>query len=159
MQSERRAISSRGPWPEDPKADPKTGASYFVSDLYLRIESVRAEDGRGCGYGDTERLGPAHYSGCIPAFWMASCHKVRSERRKRCTSSRVPPPLKTPFLRKSSLTSVRARMSFRSLFTRASASYGVPVGASNANHPTAANPGTASATVGIFSKPGRRSLE
>src|SRR3954469_18115553 len=59
---------------------------------------------------------------------MASCHKVRSERRKRCTSSRVPPPLKTPFRRKSSLTSARARMSFRSLFTRASASYGVPGG-------------------------------
>jgi hypothetical protein len=33
-------------WPEDPKADPKTGTSYFVSDLYLRIARVRTEDGR-----------------------------------------------------------------------------------------------------------------
>ena len=56
MQSERRAISSRGPWPEVPKADPKTGASYFVSDLYLRIESVRAEDGQGRGCTDTAIL-------------------------------------------------------------------------------------------------------
>ena len=121
------------PWPEDPKADPKTGASYFVSDLYLGIESVHAEDGQGCGCTDTAT---EHYSGCIPAFWMASYHKVRSERRKSCTSSRVPPPLKTPLRRKSSLTPVRARMSFRSLFTRANASCGVRVGASNANHPT-----------------------
>ena len=50
-------------------------ASYFVSDLYLRIESVRAGDEQGCGCTDTANDSPAHYSGCIPAFWMASCHK------------------------------------------------------------------------------------
>ena len=31
-------------------------ASYFVSDLYLRIESVRAEDGQGRGCTDTAIL-------------------------------------------------------------------------------------------------------
>jgi hypothetical protein len=44
------------PWPEDPKADSKTGPSNFVSDLYLRIESVRTEDGQGRGCTDTAIL-------------------------------------------------------------------------------------------------------
>jgi hypothetical protein len=46
MQSERRTSPAARRGPRIPKVDPKTGASHFVSDFYLRIARVRTEDGR-----------------------------------------------------------------------------------------------------------------
>jgi hypothetical protein len=46
MQSERRISPAVCRGPKIPKVDPKTGASHFTSDLYIKIARVRTEDGR-----------------------------------------------------------------------------------------------------------------